>query len=79
MTGSESRVAQARLALGSSASYVAHFVQTRGVDFASSVDFLSSVRLTGGEGILIERLSVSDLVPTINSRNADHPYAHFTR
>jgi len=49
-----------RLAQGYPASYIAHLVKTRGVNFSPAGDFLYRVELAGGAGILIERLSSSD-------------------
>jgi hypothetical protein len=68
-----------RLTQGESASYIAHLVRTRGVNFSPTADFLSSVKLAGGDGLLVERLSSSDLVPAINSSNRDRPFQHFAR
>jgi tetratricopeptide (TPR) repeat protein len=45
-----------RLAAGSSPSYVAHLVKTRGVNFYPDADFLLAVDRAGGEGILLDRL-----------------------
>jgi len=49
-----------RLAVGYMPSYVAHLVKTRGINFPSSADFISKVKLAGGDGILVERLSTAD-------------------
>jgi tetratricopeptide (TPR) repeat protein len=68
-----------RLTQGYSPSYVAHLVKTRGVNFSPTADFLSSVKLAGGDGLLVERLSSSDLVPVISSSNRDRPFEHFAR
>jgi tetratricopeptide (TPR) repeat protein len=68
-----------RLTQGESASYIAHLVKTRGVNFSPTADFLSSVKLAGGDGLLAERLSSSDLVPAISSSNRDRPFQHFAR
>src|ERR1700733_5925128 len=68
-----------RLTQGDSASYIAHLVKTRGVNFSPTADFLSSVKLAGGDGLLAERLSSADLVPAISSSNRDRPFQHFAR
>jgi tetratricopeptide (TPR) repeat protein len=68
-----------RLTQGESASYIAHLVKTRGVNFSPTADFLSSVKLAGGDGLLVEHLSSSDLVPAISSSNRDRPFQHFAR
>jgi tetratricopeptide (TPR) repeat protein len=68
-----------RLTQGESASYIAHLVKTRGVNFSPTADFLSSVKLAGGDGLLVERLSSADLVPAISSSNRDRPFQHFAR
>jgi tetratricopeptide (TPR) repeat protein len=68
-----------RLTQGHWASYIAHLVKTRGVNFSSTADFLSSVKLAGGDGLLVERLSSSDLVPAITSFDHDRPFQHFAR
>jgi len=68
-----------RLTQGESASYIAHLVKTRGVNFSPSADFVASVKLAGGDGLLIERLSSSDLVPAISSSNHDRPFQHLAR
>lgn len=68
-----------RLTLGYSPSYVAHLVKTRGVNFSPTADFLSGVTLAGGEGILIERLSSSDLAPVTSSANPDRSFERLAR
>jgi tetratricopeptide (TPR) repeat protein len=68
-----------RLTLGYSPSYVAHLVKTRGVDFSPTAEFLSRVKIAGGDGILIERLSSLDLVPATNSSNPDRSFEHLAR
>ncbi|MCU1243341.1 MAG: hypothetical protein JWO71_4067 [Candidatus Acidoferrum typicum] len=68
-----------RLTQGYSPSYVAHLVKIRGVSFSPSADFLFRVKLAGGDGILVERLSSSDLAPAKNSSNRDRPFEHFAR
>ena len=49
-----------RLAQGYPASYIAHLVKARGINFSTSGDFLYRVELAGGAGILVERLSSSE-------------------
>jgi tetratricopeptide (TPR) repeat protein len=68
-----------RLTQGESASYIAHLVKTRGVNFSPTADFLSGVKLAGGDGLLVERLSSSDLVPAISSSNRDRPFQHLAQ
>lgn len=47
--------------MGESPSYLAHVVKTRGVSFAPDSSFFTAVKQAGGDGILVERLSASDL------------------
>jgi tetratricopeptide (TPR) repeat protein len=68
-----------RITLGYSPSYVAHLVKTRGVNFSPNADFLSGVKLAGGDGLLIERLSSTDLVPAPNSSSPDRSFERFAR
>jgi tetratricopeptide (TPR) repeat protein len=68
-----------RLTQGESASYIAHLVKTRGVNFSPTAGFLSSVKLAGGDGLLVERLSSSDLIPATSPSNRDRPFQHFAR
>jgi tetratricopeptide (TPR) repeat protein len=68
-----------RLTLGYSPSYVAHLVKTRGVNFSPTAEFLSGVKLAGGDGILLERLSSSDLVPATGTSNPDRSFEHLAR
>jgi tetratricopeptide (TPR) repeat protein len=49
-----------RLANGFSPSFVGQLVKTRGIAFPISDSFLTQVKLAGGSGILIERLSILD-------------------
>jgi tetratricopeptide (TPR) repeat protein len=63
-----------RLTLGYSPSYIAHLVKTHGVSFSPTEEFLSGVKLAGGDGILIERLSSSDLAPATNSSSPDRSF-----
>jgi tetratricopeptide (TPR) repeat protein len=67
-----------RLTLGYSPSYVAHLVKTHGVSFSPTAEFLSGVKLAGGDGILIERLSSSDLAPATNSSSPDRSFERLT-
>src|SRR3974390_1556578 len=62
-----------RLALDYSPSYLAHLVKARGIGFVPSEHFLSLVKLAGGDGILVERISSSDAAPLANSPESDHP------
>ena len=42
-----------RLTQDEPASKIAHLVKTRGVNFSPTADFLSSVKLAGGDGLLV--------------------------
>lgn len=69
-----------RLTAGSSPSYVAHLVKTRGVSFTPSEYDLSLVRLAGGAGILLERLSVAHADKSISAFGiSDRPYQHLAK
>jgi tetratricopeptide (TPR) repeat protein len=68
-----------RLTQSYSPSYIAHLVKIRGVNFSPTANFLSDVKLSGGDGVLVERLSSSDLVPAISSSNRDRPFEHFAK
>ncbi|MGC2750896.1 MAG: tetratricopeptide repeat protein [Candidatus Acidiferrum sp.] len=69
-----------RLALGQSPSNLAHSVKSRGIDFAISADFLSGVKLGGGDGILAERLSASDTSDFSHPvSDGDAPYDHLAK
>src|SRR5713226_5309977 len=69
-----------RLAVSYSPSYIAHLVKARGVSFSSAADFLYRVKLGGGDGILVERLSSID-PPSSNipSPDADTPIEHLAK
>src|ERR1700761_3423099 len=58
-----------RLAFSYSPSYNAYLVKTHGVSFTPSADFISQVKLAGGEGILVDRLSSAEPVPMSDSSN----------
>lgn len=62
-----------RLALDYSPSYLGHLVKTRGISFVPSEHFLFLVKLAGGDGILVERISSSDAAPLANSSGSDRP------
>jgi Tfp pilus assembly protein PilF len=69
-----------RLAVGYSPSYIAHLVKMRGVTFSPTADFMYRVRLAGGEGILVERLSSNDAAPSvISSADQDVPVRHLAK
>ena len=68
-----------RLAVRYSPSYVAHLVKTRGVSFSPGGDFLYRVKLAGGDGILVERLSSIDSPSAISSTNSERPVAHLAK
>jgi tetratricopeptide (TPR) repeat protein len=66
-----------RLAVGYPPSYVAKLVKVRGIRFFPTADFLYRVKLAGGDGILVERLSSADaatplVAPTDESGPVDH-------
>ena len=48
-----------RLAAGSTPSYIAHLIKTRGLSFVPGAHELSLIRLAGGQGILLERVSAA--------------------
>ena len=69
-----------RLAIGQSPSAIANFVKVRGIEFSISDDFLSRVKLAGGDGILVERLSATG--PTqfpASNDGVDGSYEHLAR
>jgi|HubBroStandDraft_6_1064221.scaffolds.fasta_scaffold01178_3 tetratricopeptide (TPR) repeat protein len=69
-----------RLSLGYSPSYVGYLVETRGVSFTPSADFISLVKLAGGDGILVERLTSVDTSSSANSSGEqDKPIDHLAR
>jgi len=49
-----------RLALGYPPSYIAQLVAQRGLRFSLTSDFVYRVKLAGGDGILVEKLSAAD-------------------
>jgi len=69
-----------RLAAGSSPSYVAYVIKTRGISFSPREHDVTLVRLAGGSGILAERLSTArpeeSLVAPLQS---DPPYFHLAK
>lgn len=64
-----------RLTQGYSPSYLGQLVKTRGINFSPSTDFLDRVKLAGGDGILIDRLSSATPAPGMNPSQADRPFA----
>jgi len=50
-----------RLAVGFSPSYVANLIESRGIAFTPSENFQSAVISAGGDGVLVQRLSSSDV------------------
>jgi tetratricopeptide (TPR) repeat protein len=69
-----------RLALAYSPSYVGYLVETRGVSFTASPDFISLVKLAGGDGILVERLTSMDTSSSTNSSGEqDKPIDHLAK
>jgi hypothetical protein len=66
-----------RLALGYPPSYVAQLVAQRGLRFSLTADFIYRVKLAGGDGILVEKLSAADAstsaaAVTDDGASADH-------
>jgi len=69
-----------RLAVANSPSYIAHLVKIRGESSSPGADFLSRVKLAGGDGILVERLTSADSPrPTFSSIGADSPIDHLAK
>jgi Tfp pilus assembly protein PilF len=66
-----------RLAVGQPPSTIAYSVKIHGIEFSISEDFLSRVKLAGGDGILVERLSITGLseFPAPNA-GLDGSYEH---
>jgi|HubBroStandDraft_6_1064221.scaffolds.fasta_scaffold96636_1 tetratricopeptide (TPR) repeat protein len=63
-----------RLAVSYSPSYIAHLVKTRGLNFSPTQDFIYRVKLAGGDGILVDRLSSGDSAPSVvSSADQDIP------
>jgi len=63
-----------RLSLGYSPSYIAQLVKSHGVTFASSADFLSRIKLGGGDGILVERLSSAETASRLGDPGQERPF-----
>jgi tetratricopeptide (TPR) repeat protein len=69
-----------RLAWGQSPSQIAHSVKIRGIGFSISEDFLSAVRLAGGRGILVERLSATDPTSSVQAiSDSGRPFDHLAK
>ncbi|MGA2431660.1 MAG: hypothetical protein ABSH13_24405, partial [Candidatus Acidiferrum sp.] len=69
-----------RLAVSYSPSYVAYLVKTRGINFSPTQDFIYRVKLAGGDGILVERLSSTDASPSVvSSGDQDLPVRHLAK
>ena len=68
-----------RLAAGEPPSYVAHLVKLRGTAFSVTVDYLDMIRLAGGDGILVERLSTASIASSGTSYLADPPFASLAK
>ena len=66
-----------RLASGSSRSYIAHLVKTRGINFSSDAYYLSLISRAGGNGILLQRLSAARSSGALSF--ADPPFEHLAR
>jgi tetratricopeptide (TPR) repeat protein len=56
-----------RLAVCYSPSYIAHLVKIRGLNSSPTQDFIYRVKLAGGDGILVDRLSSGDSAPSVVS------------
>jgi len=67
-----------RMALSEPSSYVGHLVKIRGIAFQINQDFLHRVRLAGGAGILIERLSAASAALSTRFQ-PDPPIDHLTQ
>jgi tetratricopeptide (TPR) repeat protein len=63
-----------RLTQGYSPSYLAQLVTTRGINFSPSTEFLDRVKLAGGDGILVERLSSAPSPPGASASQSDRPF-----
>jgi tetratricopeptide (TPR) repeat protein len=69
-----------RLAASYSPSYIAHLVKTRGLNFSPTQDFVYRVKLAGGDGILVDRLSSGDSLPSVvSSADQDVPVRHLAK
>jgi tetratricopeptide (TPR) repeat protein len=69
-----------RLSVNYSPSYIAHLVKVRGLSFSPTQDFIYRVKLAGGDGILVERLSSSDAAPSVlSSADQDVPVRHLAK
>ena len=69
-----------RLGAGYAPSYIAHLVKTCGVNFSPSQSFVNSVKLAGGDGILVERLSSAQRPGlTSISSGSEGPLDHLAR
>src|ERR1700733_13402509 len=69
-----------RLAVSYSPSYVAHLVKIRGLTFSPTQDFIYRVKLAGGDGILVERLSSGDAMPSVvSAADQDVPVRHLAK
>lgn len=69
-----------RLAVSYSPSYVVYLVKTRGINFSPTQDFIYRVKLAGGDGILVERLSSTDASPSVvSSGDQDLPIRHLAK
>jgi len=65
------------LASGSSRSYIAHLVKTRGINFSSDAYYLSLISRAGGNGILLQRLSAASSSGALSF--AEPPFEHLAR
>jgi tetratricopeptide (TPR) repeat protein len=69
-----------RLAGGATPSFIAHLVKTHGASFAPTDSFLTQVKLAGGDGILVERLSSPDSTARrVFSGQEDRPVEHLAK
>ncbi len=69
-----------RLASGSSPSYIAHLVKTRGINFSPDAYYLSLISLAGGNGILFKNLSAASAINSGGPLSAaDPPFEHLAK
>jgi tetratricopeptide (TPR) repeat protein len=68
-----------RLAAAYSPSYVGHLVKIRGVSFSPAPDFIFRVKLAGGDGVLVERLSSANPSASTVSADAGHSIRHLAK
>jgi Tfp pilus assembly protein PilF len=67
-----------RLANGEAASFVAHLVRERGLNFAITDSFLTQVKAAGGDGVLVQHLSSLNSA-TIGTELDEKPVEHLAK